>query len=84
MMTDLADNENLSGVGQGHVRLTGRGATSDEVMSSLKGVGYLVYRDQREKATAQRLVREKDYRENNWVSPEDLREGIAKLVAATG
>ena len=37
LIADITDNENLSGTAQGHVRLTGRGATSDQVLSSLKG-----------------------------------------------
>jgi AsmA protein len=36
-MSDLTDNENLSGTGQAHVQLTGQGKTSNEVMRSLNG-----------------------------------------------
>lgn len=37
LLADITDNENLSGLAQGHVRLTGRGTTSSEVLGSLKG-----------------------------------------------
>jgi len=37
LVADITDNENLSGLAQGHVRLTGRGATSDAVLGSLAG-----------------------------------------------
>jgi len=37
LLADITENRNLSGTAQGHVRLTGRGATSSEVLGSLKG-----------------------------------------------
>jgi AsmA protein len=37
LVADLVDNESLSGTAQGHVRLTGRGKSSDEVLGSLQG-----------------------------------------------
>ena len=37
LVADLVDNESLSGTALGHVRLTGRGASSGEVMRSLGG-----------------------------------------------
>jgi len=37
LVADITDNENLSGLAQGHVRLTGRGTTSKEVLGSLTG-----------------------------------------------
>jgi AsmA protein len=37
LVSDLVENESLSGMAQGHVRLTGRGASSGEVLNSLTG-----------------------------------------------
>ncbi len=37
LIADLVDNESLSGIARGHVRLTGRGASSNEVLRSLNG-----------------------------------------------
>lgn len=37
LIADLVDNESLSGVARGHIRLTGRGASSNEVLRSLNG-----------------------------------------------
>jgi AsmA protein len=37
LVSDLVDHESLSGVAQGHVRVTGRGASSGEMLSSLNG-----------------------------------------------
>jgi len=37
LIADLVDNESLSGIARGHVRLTGSGASSDEVLRSLNG-----------------------------------------------
>ncbi|NNK38774.1 MAG: AsmA family protein, partial [Xanthomonadales bacterium] len=37
LVADLVDNESLSGTAQGHVRLTGRGKSSNEVLGSLQG-----------------------------------------------
>jgi AsmA protein len=37
LVADLVDNESLSGTAQGHVRLTGRGKSSTEVLGSLQG-----------------------------------------------
>ena len=37
LIADLVDNESLSGVARGHLRLTGRGAGSNEVLRSLNG-----------------------------------------------
>jgi AsmA protein len=37
LVADLVDNESLSGTALGHVSLTGRGASSSEVMRSLNG-----------------------------------------------
>lgn len=37
LVADLVDNESLSGTAQGHVRLTGRGKNSNEVLGSLQG-----------------------------------------------
>ena len=37
LVADLVDNESLSGTALGHVRLTGRGASSNEVLRSLGG-----------------------------------------------
>jgi AsmA protein len=37
LLGDLADHESLSGLAKGHLRLTGRGATSAEVLGSLNG-----------------------------------------------
>ncbi|MBT8058398.1 MAG: AsmA family protein [Gammaproteobacteria bacterium] len=37
LVADLVDNESLSGTAQGHVRLTGRGKSSNEVLESLQG-----------------------------------------------
>jgi AsmA protein len=37
MVGDLVDDESLSGLAQGHVRLTGRGATSSEILRTLGG-----------------------------------------------
>ena len=37
LVSDLVDSESLSGMALGHLRLTGRGASSSEVLSSLNG-----------------------------------------------
>ncbi len=37
LISDLVDNESISGTARGHVRLTGRGKTSGEVLGSLQG-----------------------------------------------
>jgi AsmA protein len=37
LVADLVESESLSGTGKGHVRLTGRGESSSEVLSSLEG-----------------------------------------------
>jgi AsmA protein len=37
LIADLVETESLSGTALGHLRLTGRGASSDEVLSSLNG-----------------------------------------------
>jgi len=37
LIVDLLDNESLSGKAHGHVRLTGRGASSNEVLRNLNG-----------------------------------------------
>jgi AsmA protein len=37
MVSDLVDHESLSGVAQGHLRVTGRGASSGEMVGSLNG-----------------------------------------------
>jgi AsmA protein len=37
LVADLVDNDSLSGTALGHVRLTGRGANSSEVLGSLNG-----------------------------------------------
>jgi len=37
LVADITDNQNLSGLAQGHVRLSGRGTTSNEVLGSLAG-----------------------------------------------
>lgn len=37
LLADLIESENLSGTARGHLRLTGSGASSDDVLSSLRG-----------------------------------------------
>lgn len=37
MVADLMDTESLSGIAQGHLRLTGRGTDSDQVLQNLNG-----------------------------------------------